>query len=902
MPHHIANTAFSRSSKHRHKTKRRLLEVYLRNKLESDGSSSDGSIDLSEDENYHSVIIEDTEDLSNENCLAAVSAEAMDFSEDTRSDVRTSDEEDEFFDASDGYSTIDDNDYDKNEDNHYRDVDDQDDEELVEANDFENNFENTWDEEEETQFQFDDEPGDDHSAEPLYPNSPISVGESIMMILQFYLRHKISNSALGDLLELIKLHCPGPNQCIKSLYFFRKWLQSYNVELQLKKHYYCKACSHLIEDLMEQCPQCEGSDITYFITIPVESQLKEFFARPGFYYNLQYRFNRVKEDINGLEDIYDGQVYERYMSDVNDFDLKSPSNISFMWNSDGVPLFKSSQFSIWPLFLKINELPPKKRNKPPNMLLAGLWFGSKKPDANIFLEPLRNSMTHLYDGENFDVRDLEEQVKVRAIVICGTCDLPAKAIFLNMVQFNGTFGCHKCLIKTEKLEKRRVYTKYDNLRLRTLAQNQRYASEAYRRDKSIYGVKGPTILTQIVEDYVRSTVIDPMHLISGISKMLLSIWFDPSNKNHRASLLSHSKTVNKLLSGIAPPSFVERKPRTLDDSSYWKASELITWLLVFSLPILTTIMPQKYLNHHTQLVYALYLCCQKSVLIADLTKARTLLLSYVSEFKELYGEKFMTCNLHSLLHLCQIVQDFGPLSIYSCFPFENANGILKSLLHATRDAQLQIYDAVSSYVQLDSLKSKFLEKDSNAMEFCNRLERKGTHRLKLSIVHDKIFITGVPKKLMPVPTYLVRILETHGIDEKSVYEFSRLMINGEIYASKSYTRAGKTNSTCIDFSQNGNRNVGIIQNLIRVSNCSCKNSYCKECRENTKTLAVVQKYQTSHPILIADTDFTVDYIYELDSDRTTSVLTVIDVSHIHALYYYMKVNNREYAIKPITLS
>ena len=39
----------------------------------------------------------------------------------------------------------------------------------------------------------------------------------------------------------------------------------------------------------------------------------------------------------------------------------SPDNISFLINTDGVPVFKSSKVSIWPLYLIINELPYGKR-------------------------------------------------------------------------------------------------------------------------------------------------------------------------------------------------------------------------------------------------------------------------------------------------------------------------------------------------------------------------------------------------------------------------------------------------------------------------------------------------------------------------------------------------------------
>ena len=52
---------------------------------------------------------------------------------------------------------------------------------------------------------------------------------------------------------------------------------------------------------------------------------------------------------------------------------------------DGVPLFRSSSFSMWPLHFKINELPLRLRNNLNNKILGGVWFGSKKPAVNAFL-------------------------------------------------------------------------------------------------------------------------------------------------------------------------------------------------------------------------------------------------------------------------------------------------------------------------------------------------------------------------------------------------------------------------------------------------------------------------------------------------------------------------------------
>ena len=68
-------------------------------------------------------------------------------------------------------------------------------------------------------------------------------------------------------------------------------------------------------------------------------------------------FPRIKVG-NTLHDIRDGSLYQELV--VAGF-LSNPSNISFQFNTDGVPVFRSSSFSFWPLHLIINELPPRIR-------------------------------------------------------------------------------------------------------------------------------------------------------------------------------------------------------------------------------------------------------------------------------------------------------------------------------------------------------------------------------------------------------------------------------------------------------------------------------------------------------------------------------------------------------------
>ena len=76
---------------------------------------------------------------------------------------------------------------------------------------------------------------------------------------------------------------------------------------------------------------------------------------------------RSKSNPNGIEDVQDGLLYKRHFGSDGFFkgatDEKKKSEIhkSFQINTDGVAIFRSSKYSIWPVYLVVNELPPNCR-------------------------------------------------------------------------------------------------------------------------------------------------------------------------------------------------------------------------------------------------------------------------------------------------------------------------------------------------------------------------------------------------------------------------------------------------------------------------------------------------------------------------------------------------------------
>lgn len=67
-----------------------------------------------------------------------------------------------------------------------------------------------------------------------------------------------------------------------------------------------------------------------------------------------------------------------------------------MLSTDGVPLFKSSLKDLWPVFLVLLNLPPAIRMNAQNIVLAGLWYDSKKPPMNLLIEPIMKKLNHLH--------------------------------------------------------------------------------------------------------------------------------------------------------------------------------------------------------------------------------------------------------------------------------------------------------------------------------------------------------------------------------------------------------------------------------------------------------------------------------------------------------------------------
>ena len=82
------------------------------------------------------------------------------------------------------------------------------------------------------------------------------------------------------------------------------------------------------------------------------------FVGDGFYSTIIQRLHLRGGQGGSYTDIYDGKLYQRQVAAGF---LAEKNNISVIFNTDGVPVFRSSKFAFWPIYLLINELPYKMR-------------------------------------------------------------------------------------------------------------------------------------------------------------------------------------------------------------------------------------------------------------------------------------------------------------------------------------------------------------------------------------------------------------------------------------------------------------------------------------------------------------------------------------------------------------
>ncbi|KAJ8928268.1 hypothetical protein NQ314_019219 [Rhamnusium bicolor] len=342
-------------------------------------------------------------------------------------------------------------------------------------------------------------------------------------------------------------------------------------------------------------------------------------------------------------------------------------------NIDGLPLFHSTNTQLWPILGLIKNSDIK--SKP---FAIGIFCGTSKPvPLNLYLEDFINEVNLLKQG--FQVNNRVYYIRLLNFI----CDAPARA-FLKCVKSHGGYSsCDKCW-EPGNYYKGRVILKGITSTLRT------DTSFLLQQDEDHHISTSPLIDTEI--GMVSAFPLDYMHAVClGVTRKLLNVWV---GGNLKVRLRSRTVDIlSKHLISLKPfiPIEFNRKPRSLSELPRWKATEFRTFLLYVGPLILKNNIDLAVYEHF------LLLHCGISLLLSfkyisdyGCEHATELLNIFVKHCEHIYGLEFYAYNVHILCHLTRDVEMYGPLDMFSAFPFENYLGQIKHLLKSSYKPLKQI--------------------------------------------------------------------------------------------------------------------------------------------------------------------------------------------------------------------
>lgn len=246
--------------------------------------------------------------------------------------------------------------------------------------------------------------------------------------------------------------------------------------------------------------------------------------------------------------------------------------------------------------------------------------------------------------------------------------------------------------------------------------------------------KGDTPLTDLSIDMVVQFVVgdELHHLHLVLMRKFLYGWKTGSfGRRTKWSAANMQEISIYLLScNSNKPYEIHRKIRSISELPRWKGTELRTFLLYTSLPVLKKFLPDKYFKH-----YLLFYCSivilgseyhyQRMIELAD-----NMIKTFLNLFKSIYGTEHFTSNLHNLIHLVEEVRTFGVLSKFSAYSFENKMQFIKRLVRSGNLPLNQIAKRIlenEASVEIEHLDQESKIKLCRKTNFdCNMFKKFGT--------------------------------------------------------------------------------------------------------------------------------------------------------------------------------
>lgn len=403
---------------------------------------------------------------------------------------------------------------------------------------------------------------------------------------------------------------------------------------------------------------------------------------------------KVKSLVNGSY-VYFGISKMLNHENVALFDSNSKT-IELSINIDGLPLCKGSKVQFWPILGSVEDY---------DVFLIAIFQGRRKPDnVNEFMKEFVDEAKQLTENGIF-IKGKEYKFRLKAVL----ADAPAKSYILKIKGHSGRSSCTKCTVTGSYVNKRICFSQTDA----PARSNEDFIAQK-DRNYHHFSEKECELLRIPNFDIVKQVPLDYMHLICmGVVKKLLLGWCEePLREKVRILSASTVKIVSERLKYLADftPIEFQRRPRSLDDLHMWKSTEFRQFLLYTGPVVLHKLLPVGNEFH-----FILFHFCARSlsdssnITRSNIAEIEKLMISFVKQCQSLYGEHFISHNIHGLIHLANDALHLGNLDAFSCFKFENFLFKLKRLV---KSGNAPLQQVINRYYELLQIQQFSINQDN----------------------------------------------------------------------------------------------------------------------------------------------------------------------------------------------
>lgn len=178
-----------------------------------------------------------------------------------------------------------------------------------------------------------------------------------------------------------------------------------------------------------------------------------------------------------------------------------------------------------------------------------------------------------------------------------------------------------------------------------------------------------------------------MHnLYLGTAKRMIELWLE-------LNIISEKqlKDIQARVDSVQTASDVGRLPHKIASCfGGFTADQWKNWTNLFSIFALHGILPKEHLECWRYLVLASRLLTSRILYVEQIKQADQLLHAFCTTFETLYGEQYVTPNMHMHGHLISSLLDYGPVYSFWLFSYERYNGILGNFPTNQKSIEVQL--------------------------------------------------------------------------------------------------------------------------------------------------------------------------------------------------------------------